>query len=402
MDMDKDRDLFGTEIKQMLRESISRAVTGYFSKHADDPVFYTREAYPMKTRIEDLPLYPKSIPEIIRSWANLGRETLYKPEDVLVLDLETTGLGRSGTLAFMIGLGYFEAGEFWVEQIFLPDPDAEEHSFERLQELMQSRSLLITFNGKSFDVPVLEGRLLYHQIWLDLRAMEHLDLLHIARRLWKRKLPSCALESIEFYILSHIRDKELDISGGDVPQTYFHFLTTGEAESIRRVFVHNQHDILHTAALFALICDSCQYPPEGGMDSRIDYHALALLYQSQGHEELARRILVDMLARGELRPEIAHDLGIIYKRAKEAEDALASFEIAASLDHSLSLIEAAKILEKRKDFTKALKYSQRAMFLSNGRYLQNHKQLAEIQKRVDRLQKKLSPQPGQPIEPESS
>lgn len=390
MDMDKDRDLYGTEIKEMLRESISRVVDGNFSAHVDDPVFYTREAYPLKTKIEGLPLYPNSIPDVLRSWASLGLDSVYKPEDVLVLDLETTGLGRSGTLAFMIGLGYFEAGEFWVEQIFLPDPDAEEHSFERLQELMQSRCLLITFNGKSFDIPVLEGRLLYHQIWLDLRAMEHLDLLHIARRLWKRKLPSCALESIEYYILAHIRDKELDISGSDVPQTYFNFLTTGNAELIRRVFVHNHHDILHTAALFALICDGCNYPLQNGMDQRIDYHALALLYRSQGNEDTARRILVDLLAKGELRPEIAYDLGMIYKRANDIDEALSSFEIAASLDHSPSLIEAAKILEKKKEFEQAQKYSQRALFLENGRYLQNHRLLADIQKRIDRLHKKLS------------
>ncbi|MCK9556502.1 MAG: ribonuclease H-like domain-containing protein [Candidatus Cloacimonetes bacterium] len=389
MDMDKDRDLYGIEIKELLRESLKKTIEGHFSAHNDDPVFYTRQSYPGKTRIEELPLFPQGIPDVIRTWADIDTETDYRPEDILVLDLETTGLGRSGTLAFMIGLGYFEAGEFWVEQIFLPDPDAEEHSFERLQELMRERSLLITFNGKSFDVPVLEARLLYHQIWLDLRGMEHLDLLHIARRLWKRKLPSCALETIEFYILGHIRDKELDISGSDVPQTYFNFLTTGDAESIRRVFVHNHHDILHSAALFALICDSCKYPPKDGMDIRVDYHALARLYQSQGQNETARRILVDLLSHGEVTADIAHDLAMIYKRAKEMDDALAAFEIAASLDYAPALVEAAKILEKQKSYHKAMQYSQRALALERGRFLQNHKALADIEKRIERLSKKL-------------
>lgn len=396
MDMDKDRDLFGTEIKEMLRESIQRVVKGSFSSHDDDPVFYTRESYPGKTRIEELPLYPKGIPDVIRSWANLYAKTNYAPEDILVLDLETTGLGRSGTLAFMIGLGYYERDQFWVEQIFLPDPDAEEHSFERLQELMRERSLLITFNGKSFDVPVLEARLLYHQIWLDIRSMEHLDLLHLARRLWKRKLPGCALETIEFYILGHIRDQELDISGGDVPQTYFNFLSTGDAESIRRVFVHNHHDILHSAALFALICDSCKYPPENGMDIRVDYHALARLYQSQGKDDTARQVLVDLLARGEVNADIAHDLGLIYKKAGEAEDALSAFEIAAALEHVPALIEAAKILEKQKEFERALQYSDRALALEQGRFMLNHRLLADIQKRLQRLDKRLAKSKAQP------
>ena len=114
------------------------------------------------------------------------------------MDLETTGLRSNGIFAFMIGLGYYENEQYIVEQIFLPDPEAELNSFDRLIELIKEKSLLITFNGKTFDVPVLESRLLYHQIWLNLREMEHLDLLHIARRLWKNKLPSCALETLEF------------------------------------------------------------------------------------------------------------------------------------------------------------------------------------------------------------
>ncbi|MDD3523985.1 MAG: ribonuclease H-like domain-containing protein [Candidatus Cloacimonetes bacterium] len=389
MNMDDDRDLYATELKEMLRQSISREVNGFFSAHQDDPVFFTREPYPMKTKIDDLPLYPKRIPEVISSWAKLSTGA-FRPEDVLVLDLETTGLGRGGTLAFMIGLGYFEDAQFFVEQIFLPDPDAEEHSFERLQELMRDRSLLITFNGKSFDVPVLESRLLYHQIWLNLREMEHLDVLHIARRLWKRKLPSCALETIEFYILGHIRDQELDIQGGDVPQTYYNFLTTGDAELIRRVFVHNHHDILHTAALFALICDGCEYPLKQGRNPLVDYHALARLYQSQGKDEIARRILVDLLAEGEISADIAYDLGMIYKRSGEPTDAIASFEIGASLNHVPSLVEAAKLLEKEKLFQRALEFAALALHLESGRMLLNHKQIAELQKRHDRLSKKLS------------
>lgn len=390
LNMDQDRELFGTEIKELLQESIKRTIEGEFSPHRDDPVFFTKEAYPLRTKIEGLPLFPSLIPDIVRSWANLG-ETTYKPEDVLVLDLETTGLGRGGIFAFMIGLGYFEAGQFFVEQIFLPDPDAEEHSFERLQELMESRSLLITFNGKSFDVPVLEARLLYHQIWLDLSAMEHLDLLHLARRLWKRKLPSCALETIEFYILGHIRDKELDISGGDVPQTYFNFLSTGDAEMVKRVFVHNHHDILHTAALFALLCDGCKYPPEGGMDVRIDYHALALLYKSQGSLDIARRVLIDLMAKGELNADIALDLGLLYKKAQEMENALDCFQIAAALDNTVAMIEAAKILERQKDFIAAEELSKRALFIEGGRFMQNHKLLADLQKRIERLMRKSSP-----------
>ena len=389
-DMNSDRDLYSQELKELLRESLVRQIGGEFSAHKSDPYFYTHDSYPMSTKIDNLPLYPQSIPDLVLSWAKLDRAKERSMEDILVLDLETTGLGRGGTIAIMIGVGYYEKGEFFVEQVFLPDPDAEEHSLDRLRELVESHSLLITFNGKTFDVPVLESRLLYHQLWLDIRQMEHLDLLHLARRLWRRKLPSCALETIEYYVLGHIRDKELDIEGSDIPQSYFHYLMTGEAEMIKRIFIHNHHDILHTAALFTLICDSCAYPPPGGMDIRIDYHALAKLYQSQGEDAIAKHILVDLLAAGEIRTDVLYDLGLIYKKDSAPEEALDSFAIASDLQHPPSMLEYAKLLEKSMDYPAALKVSERLLALEKGRAMLNHKAIAAVEHRIERLLRKVS------------
>lgn len=390
MDMNDDRQWCSIELKELLRESLSRMTKGEFSSHADDPVFITRQSYPMFTKVDNLPLYPESIPEVVSSWAKFDLAQKFAPEDILVLDLETSGLGRGRTVAIMIGLGYYEEGKFYVEQIFLPDFDAEENSFDRLRELCESRSLLITFNGKTFDVPVLESRLLYHQIWLNIREMQHLDLLHIARRLWKRKLPSCALETIEYYVLGHIRDQALDLPGCDIPQAYFNYLATGETELIRRIFVHNQDDILHTAALFTLICDSCNYPPNKGLDPRIDYHALARLYLSQEQPDIAKRILLDMLSQGMVNPEALNELGTIFKREKDIKQALSSYQIAAELEHPPSMLECAKILERQKDFAGALSLSQSVLSMEEGRYMRDSKLIFEVQKRISRLQRKLA------------
>ncbi len=387
-DMHQDRELYASELKAMLREALQRAIEGEFSSHPGDPYFFTHKAYPMQTEIEGLPLYPHEIPDVLLNWAKLDKQKHRSKEDILVLDLETTGLGRTGTLAFMIGLGYYENDQFIVEQLFLPDPEAEVSSFDRLLELVNSRSLLITFNGKTFDVPVLESRLLYHQIWLNLRAMEHLDLLHIARRLWRNKLPSCALETIEFYVLGHIRDKELDIEGGDIPQTYYQFLLNGDPELIRRVFIHNHHDILHTAALFTLISDSVSYPPAHGFDIRIDYHALARLYQSQGEEETARRILVDLMAAGMITAEIMRDLGLIYKKARELDSAQECFQIASDLNCPVSMLELCMLLEKNnKEYAEALAWAEKLKTWHLSRYIVNSKRIAELDKRIDRLRR---------------
>ncbi len=387
--MQNDREDFNLELRQIIRDTLRLTLGGEFSAHADNPCFHTRQTYDMFTEVDGLPLYPHALPEVFLKWAKLNPATEWKKEDFLVLDLETTGLGRGQTIAFLIGLGYFENNQFVVEQVFLPDPDAEVNSFDRLNELLETRSVLITFNGKTFDVPILESRLLYNRIWLDLRVKEHVDLLYLARRLWKNKIPSCALETIEFYILGYIREKELDIEGGLIPQTYFQFLISGDAELMRRVFVHNQFDILHTMALFALICDSIGYPPAHGFDHRIDYHALAKLYLSQGDRETARAILVDLLSQNILSGDIAHDLGLLYKKEGDQLSAEDCFSMASSLQHPAGMLEYCKLLEKRKAFSEALELSLKLLHWHLSRQMIDSKRVLELEKRVSRLRKHL-------------
>ena len=390
-DMHQDREFYASELKELLRETLKHSIAGEFSAHSEDPYFYTQKEYPLQTEIEGLALYPEFIPEVLLNWANLDTSKERKKEDILFLDLETTGLRSNGIFAFMIGLGYYVNEQFIVEQIFLPDPEAEVNSFDRLLELVNEKSLLITFNGKTFDIPVLESRLLYHQIWLNLRAMEHLDLLHLARRLWKNKLPSCALETIEFYILGQIRDKELDIEGGEIPQTYFSFLLNGNPELMQRVFLHNHTDILHTAALFTLICNSISYPPQGGMDSRIDYHSLAMLYQSQNRIDIAKNILEDMLSAGITDKDVLRDLGFIYKKEKDMESALKCFNIASSLNCPVSMHETCIILEKYyKCYGEALNIAEKLKSYLISRPIVNDQKVATIDKRIARLKLKLN------------
>jgi len=389
MQHDQDREDFSLELRQLIREGLQADLGGEFSAHADFPYFSVRTQYELGAEIEGLPLYPLDLPPVFLNWAHLDTKVNWQKEDFLVLDLETTGLGRGQTLAFLIGLGYYENDRYVVEQIFLPEPEAEANSFDRLIELTQQKAVLITFNGKTFDLPILESRLLYNHVWLDLRAREHVDLLHLARRLWKNKLPSCALETIEFYILGQIREQELDIDGGLIPQTYFQYLISGETNVLKRVFLHNQLDILHTAALFALICNSAGYPPAQGFDHRIDYHALAKLYLSQGYRDTARAILVDLLAQNILTGDIACELGLLYKKDGDAESAEEAFGLAASLLHPVGMLEFAKALEKRGQLPQALDWAQRLLNWQLSRPLINSAKVAQTELRIRRLQAKL-------------
>lgn len=390
MDMRQDPDGFAPELKQLLRESLAATLSGHFSAHPQDPTFHVIERYPMRTP-EGLALYPDSLPEVLLKWAKIDTGTAWKPEDFLVLDLETTGLGRGNILAFLMGLGYWENGEFVVEQIFLPDPDAEVNSFDRLMELLETRSVLITFNGKTFDIPVLQSRILYNRLWLDLRAKEHLDLLHIARRLWKNKIPSCALETIEYYVMGHIRDQELDIDGGDIPQTYFQYLISGETDLIRRVFIHNGFDVLYTAALFGIIANAVALPLKAGEDPRIDYHAVAKLYLSQGGTDIARNLLVDLMTSGFVSAEVAYELGMLLKKDKDTAGARDCLAIASGLEHLPAMLEMCILLEKDKDYPAALEIAARLKQRRLALPLVDARKLADIDRRILRLQKKLTP-----------
>ena len=387
--MNQDRENFDLGLRQLIRENLRASLEGEFSAHEDYPFFRTRAVYDMFTEVNGLPLFPCEIPEVFLNWAGLDPGTAWQKEDFLVLDLETTGLGRGQTIAFMIGLGYFENGQYVVEQVFLPEPEAETNSFDRLIEILEQKAVLITFNGKTFDVPILESRLLYNHVWLDLRAKEHIDLLHLARRLWKNKIPSCALETIEFYILGYIREKELDIEGGLIPQTYFQYLISGETDLLKRVFIHNQFDLLHTVALFTLICNSIGYPPAEGFDQRIDYHALAKLYLSQGHRETARAILTDLLAQEVVSGDIACDLGLLCKQDKELAEAENCFSIAAGLAHPVGTLEYCKVLEKSGNLPLALEYARKLLDWQLSRPLIDGKKVLDLEKRIARLHRKL-------------
>jgi len=389
MDMNSEREDYSLEIRQLLRDVLQAAVGGEFSAHREFPCLHVKTQYDGFTGEGGLPLYPDELPAVFLRWAGLESGAQWEPEDFLVLDLETTGLSRGQTIAFLIGLGYWDGGRFTVEQIFLPEPEAEANSFDRLIELLETRSVFITFNGKTFDIPVLESRILYNHLWIDLRSPGHIDLLHIARRLWKKKIPSCALETIEFYIMDYIRDKELDIDGGMIPQTYYQYLVNGDPEPLRRVFIHNQFDILHTAALFALICNSTRYPLPQPLDHRIDYVALARLYQSQGERERAKDILLELEAAGLMNPDIAYELGMICKKEGEREDANRYFAIAASLDHPEGTLEYCMALEKAKEFDQALFFSQKLLAWHLSREVVKDNKVRDLQKRIARLRKKL-------------
>ncbi len=169
-------------------------------------------------------------------------------DEILIFDLETTGLaGGTGTYPFLMGFGIFEKNNIKIRQYFLPDFGREISAYLDIRNFQKETNVLLSYNGKTFDYPLLRNRFILNRVDNPFENYAHLDLLHAARRLYKKHLPSCSLASIEKYVFSFNRWR--DIEGALIPQSYFTFLQTGELNDIQRIIDHNQQDIVSLARL---------------------------------------------------------------------------------------------------------------------------------------------------------
>ena len=172
----------------------------------------------------------------------------------LFIDLETTGLaGGAGTYAFLVGCAWFDECTFHVRQLFMSSAAIEPSLLEMLSTLAASANLIVSFNGKSFDLPLIETRYLFHRRATPFAGLPHLDMLHAARRLWRSDEDEgpggsgCRLTTIEATVCGHVRED--DVPGSEAPMRYFHYVRTGDARPLAGVFEHNRLDLLSLAML---------------------------------------------------------------------------------------------------------------------------------------------------------
>jgi uncharacterized protein YprB with RNaseH-like and TPR domain len=300
------------------------------------------------------------------------RTALQDPEKWLFLDTETTGLaGGTGTYAFLIGLAWWDAGGLQVEQFFMRD-FAEEHSL--LQELFQrvtERPVLVTFNGKSFDWPLLENRFTMTRSIAVPKLAAHLDLLHPARALWKLRLGSVRLVELERRVLDAPRlgwHRENDVSSALIPQFYFDYLRGGPAEPLAGVVRHNQMDLRGLAALFGKI--NQMLSESSGATNEIeslDLFGLSRFLQRRGENDRAHSACAQALEIGlpaEFRPRARRELALMAKRRGEhARAAEIWLEIVVDPHDDLHACEQLAIYYERhaKDLVKAAQFAKLAI-----------------------------------------
>ncbi len=204
----------------------------------------------------------------------------------LLLDTETTGLsGGTGTYAFMVGLAWWEDSGLVVEQLFMREHREEASLLFSLAQRLAERPVLVTFNGKSFDWPLLETRYRMTRAATVKDPAAHLDLYHPARQLWRFSLRSVALTELEKHVLELERGP--DIPSHTIPSRYFDFLRGGPEGPIAEVFRHNLLDLRGLAALAARISDLLERPENCGCDAGVIYGVSRYLHR-RGEELVAR------------------------------------------------------------------------------------------------------------------
>jgi uncharacterized protein YprB with RNaseH-like and TPR domain len=305
------------------------------------------------------------------------RAALSDPEKWLFLDTETTGLaGGTGTYAFLVGLAWWDSAGLQTEQLFMRDFGEEHSILQELAERLAERPVLVTFNGKTFDWPLLENRFTMTRVIAKPRLAAHLDLLHPCRALWRLRLGSVRLVELERYVLDVPKlgwHREEDVLSAMIPQHYFDYLRGGPPDPVAAVVRHNQMDLRGLAALVGKID---QVLTSGNGEQELDLDSLDLLGLSRflnrrgdalrAHTACSQAL--DLGLPAEFRPQARRELAKLAKRRGDHEGAAILWrEVAADAtvdpDDAIYACEQLAIYCERKlrDFAQAAQFAQLAL-----------------------------------------
>jgi uncharacterized protein len=310
------------------------------------------------------------------------------PSKWCFLDTETTGLaGGSGTYAFLVGVGRITPEGFRIRQFFMRDFDEEPSQLHALNEHLKDFSVLITYNGRTYDQPLLETRFRMVRQRPPFASLEHLDLLHGARRLWNLRFDSCRLVDLENQILGV--ERQGDLPGELIPYVYFEYLRRHEIFRLLPIFHHNALDILTLACLTAIVPRAFQSPDQAEFAHGAEMVGLARWWrQAEQHETalalfrraLERRLSDDLLFR------TMWDIAALEKKLGREHAALPVLtDLAAERNpwRAPAFIELAKYYEHReRNYTMALEMARNALEVAPS---------DALRRRMARLEKRLTP-----------
>lgn len=322
---------------------------------------------------------------------------------LLFIDLETTGLfGGAGTQAFLIGCAAIDADAIRIRQFLLPGFEHERAVLAELKTWAASHGAIVSYNGRTFDVPLVETRFMFHRLPCPLDGLPHLDMLHAARRLWRRRPAtagpdpddeSCSLAVLEKHIAGVHRVG--DVPGYEIPSRFFRFVRDGDARPLEAVLEHNRLDLLSLAAVLARAITLITRGPDAAATAQEAY-GLARVYERAGAHDNAEASLlrtIDFARRVGVEPEVHADalrrLAWLRRRARRLHDA------ADAWRELVSLPRCAASLRREATEALAIHHEHRSKDLDAARQhtlelLADHSaNPARVRHRLERLERKL-------------
>jgi uncharacterized protein len=315
-------------------------------------------------------------------------------------DLETTGLsGGAGTHAFLVGSGWFDGDGGFTTRQHLLVRHADEHAMlHAVADDLARAGALVSFNGKSFDAPVLETRYLFHRLESVASQQPHIDVLHPARRFWKDD--ECSLGALEQQVLGAWREQ--DVAGFEIPARYFQFLRSGDARPLAAVFEHNRRDLISLAGLMSRLLEIIAGGPDYAENAR---EALALGHvYARGHDSRAIGAFERAVSLGtgktgrraaELRAGALRSLALAYRRERRYDAAarcwVALIESGCAEHVEREAIEALAIHHEHRarDLTSAKAFAVRNLARASARVARARATQA-AQQRLARIERKIS------------
>ena len=327
---------------------------------------------------------------------------------MLFVDLETTGLaGGAGTYAFLVGCAWFQGAVFRVRQFFLASFAAERVLLEAVAAAAGESGTVVTYNGKSFDVPLIDTRFQLHRMEPPFAGMPHVDMLHPARRLWRSdddggeegagrpltaRQSSCRLSALEMALCGHTR--EGDVPGFEIPSRYFHYVRSGDARGMEAVMEHNRLDLLSLALLTAR---ASQLLEDGAAAAGTAREALGIgrLYERGGLLAEARAAFAraaDMPGADlPTRAEAMRAFAVLCRRERRHEDAAAAWRRILDLRRCPPQImrEATEALAVHHEHRLRDPLAARGFALESMKLPVSHARQQALQHRLARLDRKL-------------
>ncbi|HVR74006.1 MAG TPA: ribonuclease H-like domain-containing protein, partial [Planctomycetota bacterium] len=298
------------------------------------------------------------------------------------LDTETTGLaGGTGTCVFLVGIGTFEEGAFRVRQHFLPAPDRERAMLRLVARELEGTEGLVTYNGRAFDIPALQTRMVIQRLPFGAAALPHFDLLLAMRRLYRNRLPSLRLGEAESRLLGVRREN--DIAGHLIPSIYFDWVRAGRLGPLRAVLRHNETDILSLVSILSFAADLFSRPDLDPADLIL----LARWWEHRDEPVRAEAIYESAVPRLEEGPDwqwAARRYAILLKRSGSRGNAVGLWRRLWARGDIEAGIEVAKYLEhEARDLPAAEEVTSAVLGGAPG------PRRAELEHRLSRIRRKL-------------